>query len=220
MSTSRLRHILLLLVMMTLSSSSSGFVGQALIGNQRTRTVRVRVNESTNKSDYDEDDACSSPDHDGDVVNYKPSPQRTNSSETGEKIKSSSIGSAWDTQASSSSSPSSFYRQLQSRQEQIQVEQARSALEEQHTQSFLKRRPVKLPYKQARQWVQANLGADTKEEYEDLVENGNLRTPYIPKQPEQYYTSTREWISWDHFLKGVFDDKEPSAIQPQTGVFD
>jgi hypothetical protein len=47
-----------------------------------------------------------------------------------------------------------------------------------------------------------------------------LRTPYIPKQPEKYYTSTREWISWDHFLKGVFDDERPSAVQPQTGVFD
>lgn len=93
-------------------------------------------------------------------------------------------------------------------------------MEEQHTRSFLKRRPVKLPYPQARKWVQANLGAATREEYEDLVENGNLRTPYIPKQPEKYYTSTREWISWDHFLKGVFDDERPSAVQPQTGVFD
>ena len=100
------------------------------------------------------------------------------------------------------------------------VEQARIALEGQHTQSFLKRRPVKLPYTQARQWVQANWGVRTKEEYDDLVENGNLRTPYIPKQPEQYYTSTREWISWDHFLKGIFDTDQPSAIQPKTGIFD
>jgi hypothetical protein len=64
------------------------------------------------------------------------------------------------------------------------------------------------------------LGASTKEEYDDLVANGNLRTPYIPKRPEEYYTSTGEWISWDHFLKGVFDDERPSEIQPCAGVFD
>ncbi|KAG7337005.1 hypothetical protein IV203_003356 [Nitzschia inconspicua] len=113
-----------------------------------------------------------------------------------------------------------LYQQLQSRHEHLQVEKTRTALEEQHIQSFLKRRPRKLPYEDARKWVQANLGASTKEEYDDLVANGNLRTPYIPKRPEEYYTSTREWISWDHFLTGIFDDKQPSGIQPSTGVFD
>jgi hypothetical protein len=86
--------------------------------------------------------------------------------------------------------------------------------------SFLKRKPRKLPYDDARKWVQANLGASTKEEFDDLVANGNLRTPYIPKQPEAYYSSTREWISWDHFLKGVFDDEQSSEIKPSSGVFD
>ncbi len=52
-----------------------------------------------------------------------------------------------------------------------------------------------------RKWVQANLGVDTKEEFFDLVANGNLRTPYIPKEPEKYYTVSGTWISWDHFLK-------------------
>ncbi|KAG7350925.1 hypothetical protein IV203_010285 [Nitzschia inconspicua] len=112
-----------------------------------------------------------------------------------------------------------LYQQLQSRHEHLQVEKTRTALEEQHIQSFLKRRPRKLPYEDARKWVQANLGASTKEEYDDLVANGNLRTPYIPKRPEEYYTSTREWISWDHFLTGIFDDEQPSGIQPSTGVF-
>ena len=67
---------------------------------------------------------------------------------------------------------------------------------------------------------QANLGAETKEEFLDLVANGNLRTPYIPKQPEEYYKRTREWISWDHFLRGCFDDRQPSEVQPSFGVFD
>ena len=52
-----------------------------------------------------------------------------------------------------------------------------------------------------RKWVQANLGVDTKEEFFDLVANGNLRTPYIPKEPEKYYTESGTWISWDNFLK-------------------
>lgn len=113
-----------------------------------------------------------------------------------------------------------WQEQIQSRAQEIQVEQTRSRLEQANTQSFLKRRPRKLPYEDARRWVQANLGCDTAEEYYDLVENGNLRTPYIPKRPEEYYTETREWISWEHFLRGCFDGQNPSSIKPQTGVFD
>lgn len=81
------------------------------------------------------------------------------------------------------------------------------ALEEAHTRSFLKAKPRKLPYEDARRWVQANLGADTKEEFYDLVANGNLRTPYIPKQPEKYYKDQGTWISWNHFLHGLFDNQ-------------
>ena len=96
---------------------------------------------------------------------------------------------------------------------------AKIKLEEQNTQSFLKRRPRKLPYLEARKWVQANWAPDSKEEYEDLVANGNLRTPYIPKRPEEYYTETGDWVSWDHFLSSdpiVFGKEVP----PATGRFD
>lgn len=75
-----------------------------------------------------------------------------------------------------------FQKSLDTRVNEIQVERTRQQLEQAHTQSFLKRRPRKLPYDDARIWVQANLGCDTKEEFDDLVANGNLRTPYIPKQ--------------------------------------
>jgi len=103
--------------------------------------------------------------------------------------------------------------------QQRAVEVTRDSLERQNTQSFLKRRPRKLPYSDARRWVQANLGAATQEEFDDMVANGNLRTPYIPKRPEEYYTSTREWISWHHFLT---NDSKLAAfvVKPQTGVFD
>eukprot|EP00586_Coscinodiscus_wailesii_P013324 CAMPEP_0172510160 /NCGR_PEP_ID=MMETSP1066-20121228/226745_1 /TAXON_ID=671091 /ORGANISM="Coscinodiscus wailesii, Strain CCMP2513" /LENGTH=259 /DNA_ID=CAMNT_0013289013 /DNA_START=126 /DNA_END=905 /DNA_ORIENTATION=+ len=94
------------------------------------------------------------------------------------------------------------------------------ALEDAHTQSFLKARPWKLPYEDSRRWVQANLGADTKEDFFDLVANGNLRTPYIPKQPETYYTESGTWVSWDHFLHGIVDDgmkrQDSSSSSPNS----
>jgi len=114
----------------------------------------------------------------------------------------------------------SLNEKVNRRAEEIMVEKERERLEEANKQSFLKRKPRKLPYEDARRWVQANLGVDTEAEFHDLVANGNLRTPYIPKNPELYYTGTREWISWDHFLGGLFDSKSPSGIQPQTGFFD
>lgn len=120
----------------------------------------------------------------------------------------------------SSSNDQQIQKHLQDRHDAFQIEKTRQKLESANVQSFLKRKPRKLPYEDARRWVQANLGCDTAEEYEDLVANGNLRTPYIPKRPEEWYTGTREWISWEHFLKGCFDEENPSAVKPRTGVFD
>jgi hypothetical protein len=93
---------------------------------------------------------------------------------------------------------------------------AKIRLEDAHTQSFLKRKPVKMRYRDARRWVQANLGATTKDEFKDMVANGNLRTPYIPKNPSVYYKQTGDWISWDDFLTGT----EDSGLSPWTGKFD
>lgn len=76
-------------------------------------------------------------------------------------------------------------------------------LEEQNDRRFqkaLRSKPWKLPYEVAKLWVQKNLGAETKEEFEDLVLNGNLRTPYIPKDPKRYYTDKGTWLGWDDFL--------------------
>jgi hypothetical protein len=104
-------------------------------------------------------------------------------------------------------------------QDELAWRAAKIRLEDAHTQSFLKRKPVKLRYRDARRWVQANLGAETKDEFKDMVANGNLRTPYIPKNPSTYYRETGDWISWDHFLKGYCGEEE-SGIQPRTGKFD
>jgi len=114
----------------------------------------------------------------------------------------------------------SLSKEVKKRAEKIMVEKERERLEKANFLKRLRSKPRKLPYADARKWVQANLGVDTKAEFFDLVANGNLRTPYIPKNPEKYYKDTRDWISWEHFLSGLFDDKTPSAIRPQTGIFD
>lgn len=79
---------------------------------------------------------------------------------------------------------------------------AKLRLEEANTRRFLKRKPVKLPYSVSQKWIQRNWAPKTKQEFEDLVANGNLRTPYISKRPEEYYGARGEWISWEHYLLG------------------
>ena len=115
---------------------------------------------------------------------------------------------------SSSDEDKMLYNKLQQRHDEIQIEKTRNALEKQHTNSFLRKIPIKLPYKEARKWVQANLGVNTKEEFEDFVAMGYIQTPYISKDPERYYSRTGDWISWDHFLNDLSD------IEPKSGVFD
>jgi hypothetical protein len=96
-------------------------------------------------------------------------------------------------------------------------ELVRVRLEADHKRKFLTSRPRKLAYDEARTWVQRNLGVDTEDEFNDLVENGNLRTPYIPKRPQEYYTQSNDWISWDHFLR---DDPDYPGVKPASGAFD
>ena len=84
---------------------------------------------------------------------------------------------------------------------------AKARLEEEATKrSFLRRKPIKLSYEQSQKWIQQNFGVKTEEEFEDLIANGNLRTPYISKRPEEYYGERGEWISWDHYLLGNCTD--------------
>lgn len=101
---------------------------------------------------------------------------------------------------------------------ELEYRTAKIKLEEQNTKRFLKTRPRKLPYLDAREWVQYNLGVSSKEEFDDLVANGNLRTPYIPKNPESFYTTTGDWISWEHFL--LIDARSKTHVPPATGKFD
>lgn len=79
-------------------------------------------------------------------------------------------------------------------------------LEEANTKRFIKRKPIKMSYRESQKWIQRNFGVKTKEEFNDLVANGNLRTPYISKRPEEYYGERGEWISWEHYLLGNCTD--------------
>ena len=88
---------------------------------------------------------------------------------------------------------------------------AKVRLEEANTKRFLKSRPIKLSYKDSQKWIQRNWAPNTKEEFEDLVANGNLRTPYISKRPEEYYGRRGEWISWDDYLLG--DSSESDEVE-------
>ena len=79
---------------------------------------------------------------------------------------------------------------------------AKVRLEEAAKPKYLKSKPLKLSYEVSQKWIQRNWAPKTKQEFEDLVANGNLRTPYISKRPEEYYGERGEWISWDHYLLG------------------
>ena len=86
---------------------------------------------------------------------------------------------------------------------ELQWRSKKISLEEAESERFKKRirsKPWKLPIEESRKWVYANFGVGTKEEFMDLVANGNLRTPYVPKNPEKYYSEKGTWISWRHFL--------------------
>jgi len=74
-------------------------------------------------------------------------------------------------------------------------------LEEANTRRFLKAGPRFLPYEECRKWVQAwgNRWSSSKE-WENWIAAGEKRNSYIPSRPEEYYSRTGDWISWDHFL--------------------
>lgn len=80
---------------------------------------------------------------------------------------------------------------------------AKLRLEEANTKQLLNRKPLKMSYLQSRQFIQRNWGPiRSQKEFEDLVSNGDIRTPYISKRPEEYYGRRGEWISWEHYLLG------------------
>lgn len=85
----------------------------------------------------------------------------------------------------------------------------RARLEHHHTLQFLRRPPLKLPYTTSQKWIQHNFPhIKTKEEFEQLVSDGDLKNVYISKRPEEYYGRRGEWISWEHYLCGECSEED------------
>lgn len=94
---------------------------------------------------------------------------------------------------------------------------AKARFEETVKPQYLTAKPIKLSYSTSQRWIQRNWAPTTQQEFEDLVVNGNLRTPYISKRPEEYYGARGEWISWDHYLLGeCIDEEEEEAGSNST----
>lgn len=102
--------------------------------------------------------------------------------------------------------------------EELSWRVAKVRLEEANTKRFLNRKPLKMSYLQSRQFIQRNWGPiRTRKEFEDLVSNGDLKTPYISKRPEEYYGRRGEWISWEHYLLGECSSDEMSSDEMSSG---
>ena len=88
------------------------------------------------------------------------------------------------------------------------VERAR--LEEQHARSIRQRKRRFLPYVDACMWAR-RMGFSSKEEWDEWIDLGEKRTPYITRDPEKYYGEQGVWRGWDHYL-GVTQSGEPFQI--------
>ncbi|CAJ1967184.1 unnamed protein product [Cylindrotheca closterium] len=74
-------------------------------------------------------------------------------------------------------------------------------LEEENKKRFLRAGPRFLPYEEAMKWVQAwGKRWESQEDWQDWIMMGEKRNSYIPSRPDEYYTRTGDWISWEHFL--------------------
>mmetsp|Transcript_69702 Transcript_69702/g.194865 ORF Transcript_69702/g.194865 Transcript_69702/m.194865 type:complete len:204 (+) Transcript_69702:60-671(+) len=85
----------------------------------------------------------------------------------------------------------------------------RARLEERYQDSFRRRKRVFLPYVDACLWAR-RMNFGSKEEWEQWIDWGEKRTPYIPSNPEKYYTSVGTWRGWDHFLGANKQDHDES----------
>ena len=96
----------------------------------------------------------------------------------------------------------------------------KAKLEEAHTKSFLKSKPRHLPYDECRKWVTAWHRWDCEEDWKEWIDMGEKRNAYIPARPDEYYGGTGQWISWDHFLGKVGNEKGIDEADKRLGEFD
>jgi len=95
---------------------------------------------------------------------------------------------------------------------------SKARLEHHHTQQLLRRPPLKLPYTTSQKWIQHNFSIKTKEEFEQLVMDGDIKNVYISKRPEEYYGRRGEWISWEHYLLGSVVEDGEGGVNRRNGT--
>ena len=72
-----------------------------------------------------------------------------------------------------------------------------------HQQSArVRRRAPRYPSFAASSAVAQSLGLSSKEEWEDWLELGEGWSPYLPRDPERYYTERLQWLGWTQWLTG------------------
>ena len=94
----------------------------------------------------------------------------------------------------------------------------KARLEHQHTRQFVTKQPLKLPYAVSQKWIQHHFSITTKEEFEQLVSDGDIKNVYISKRPEEYYGRRGEWISWDHYLLGSCGEEDGYRNNGKNGT--
>ncbi|CAE7040393.1 KIN4A [Symbiodinium sp. CCMP2592] len=76
----------------------------------------------------------------------------------------------------------------------------RTELQEQERRAILRRKRCFLPFDDCVKWVRAMGLWDNQEEWEEWIQMGEKRNPYIPSRPDQYYGELGQWKGWAYFL--------------------
>lgn len=75
----------------------------------------------------------------------------------------------------------------------------RARLEEAHSRQIRRRKRLFLPYVDSCLWARRQ-GFKSKEEWDDWINMGEKRNPYITRNPEKYYSEQGTWRGWGHYL--------------------
>lgn len=93
--------------------------------------------------------------------------------------------------------------------EQDYVRLFRTELEEQARRAILRRKRCFLPFDDCVKWVRAMGLWDNQEEWEEWIQMGEKRNPYIPSRPDQYYGKLGQWKGWAYFLGAPGTEASP-----------
>jgi len=91
--------------------------------------------------------------------------------------------------------------------DEVQWRVDRARLTKQWMDQIKRRKPRYMSYKDTSKWVRAMGQWHTEKEWIDWIQRGEKRNPYIPSDPEKYFSDLGEWKGWDDFL-GVNGSKK------------